>query len=73
MATVTTPTRFFKIGSLKPIEDTNSFLPLEQAINLLIPRFPILRFVKVLPTDGVLQEDGTLLYEVPSLPAKHNG
>lgn len=64
--------RIIKVGLMR-IEDPHSYLPLDQAIKLLVGEFPILRFVKIYPHEGIMQQDGSLLYDVPTLPTKHNG
>ncbi|EGQ9284651.1 hypothetical protein F7U66_02090 [Vibrio parahaemolyticus] len=65
------PTRKFKINH-RIIDDLASNMPFEQAYKLFQRQNPLARTVAMFEEDGVLQTDGSLLYEL-QIPAKSNG
>jgi len=67
------PKRIFNIGAIRGISDPAPNQPLATAIELLSHSYPSLRSTKVYDSDGVLQEDGSLLFDVPMPVNKVNG
>ncbi|WP_199438520.1 hypothetical protein [Vibrio owensii] len=63
--------RKFKINH-RIITDTASHLAFDQAYRLFQRQNPLARTVAMFEEDGILQADGSLLYEL-QIPAKHNG
>ncbi|MGR5448498.1 hypothetical protein ACP3V3_01695 [Vibrio sp. PNB22_3_1] len=68
---VLNPLRKFKLNQ-RIIEDTASHLPFEQAFKLFQRQNPLARGTTVFEEDGVLQADGSLLFEL-YIPSKTNG
>lgn len=66
-------TRIFNIGSLKGVKDPAPNQPLATSIELLSHSYPSLRTTRVYESDGVMQENGTLLFDVPMPVNKVNG
>ncbi|MCY9870504.1 hypothetical protein [Vibrio barjaei] len=66
------PKRAFKIGKTI-IKDVNSHLPFELALKTFFLTHKFVKRVPLFMEDGVVQADGTLLYDIPVIPPKHNG
>lgn len=64
--------RFWKIGS-SVIEDPFAMLPFKQAFEMLSKQRPQVRHTQMYESDAVVQDDGSLLYEIPLIPPKTNG
>ncbi|MDF9399073.1 hypothetical protein [Vibrio sp. 1180_3] len=65
-------TRYWQIGATK-IEDPLSALPFEQSFQMLAKTNPQVRHTQMFSGDGIAQEDGSILYVIPLIPAKTNG
>jgi len=71
--TITTaPIRYFQIGAMK-IKDELSDLPFEKAFQYLAKQYPQMRHTQVFEDDAIVQNDGTLLYNVPLMKVATNG
>lgn len=68
----THPTRYFKIGAMQ-VKDECSALPFQKAFEILSKQYPIVRHTQIFEADGVAQNDGSILYEVPLIKAATNG
>ncbi|WP_428774869.1 hypothetical protein [Vibrio sp.] len=64
--------RIWKIGAAR-ITDPCSALPFAQSFEILAKSHPQVRHTTVFESDGIVQEDGSVLYEIQLLPAKTNG
>ncbi|MCP4058879.1 MULTISPECIES: hypothetical protein [unclassified Pseudoalteromonas] len=64
--------RIFKVGA-REIEAPLANGTLQQNVEQLMVNFPMFRFTHVLESDGVPQQDGSILYEVELPPCKTNG
>lgn len=68
----TTPKRIWQLGAAK-IEDKFSALPFNQSYEMLVKERPQARHTIVYESDAQVQDDGSLLYVIPLIPAKTNG
>ncbi|MFL7013647.1 hypothetical protein [Enterovibrio norvegicus] len=64
--------RFWKIGATV-MEDPFSGLPFAQSFELLAKQRSSVRHTQMFESDGQIQDDGSLLYEIPVIPPKTNG
>lgn len=64
--------RVWKIGAAT-VQDEFSMLPFKTSFELLAKQHPQVRHTQVFESDGVAQEDGSILYNIPLVPAKTNG
>lgn len=65
--------RLFNIGAVKNIADPAPNQPLSMSVEILSHSYPSLRSTTVYDSDGVMQSDGTLVFDVPLPVAKVNG
>lgn len=66
-------TRIFNIGAIKGVKDPAPNQTLATSIELLSHSYPSLRSTKVYDSDGVMQEDGSILFDVTMPVNKVNG
>lgn len=68
----TTPIRYFQIGAMK-VQDEFSMLPFKKAFEFLAKQYPQMRHTQVFESDGVAQDDGSIIYDVPLMKSATNG
>lgn len=66
------PNRVFNIGQMR-INDEFQSLPFDKAYEFLAKKFPQVRHTQVFESDGVIQDDGSILYEVALIKSATNG
>lgn len=66
------PQRLFKIGSMT-VKDELSALPFKKGFEFLAKKYPQIRHTQVFESDGVAQDDGSILYDVPLMKVATNG
>ena len=73
MREFTIAARFFKLGSCV-LEDPLPDGSLDDVVRLLSRTFPQIRHMgRLYQEDGIPQKDGSLLFELPTIPLKVNG